>query len=202
MLSLTYFLFDRLLYYCGCIRVNTSVSTWYSLHSWGSICDRDGNLYVGSEVLTSVGIESSISWDIISCSPLKVNGRFGGVTWELTLFHVTFKLLLWPTQPSPFSEHAFILLGLKEIIWGREDNRWNLQELQPHSLPWGYRYMVRSVQIPCIIKIWAVIWKYLSYNYVEGMPARRDRKSEVSRKTVNCNYMWYNRRDADVIFPI
>jgi hypothetical protein len=29
------------------------------------------------------------------------------------------------------------------------------------------------------------------------MPAQRDRKFEISRKTVNCNYMLYNRRDTE-----
>jgi hypothetical protein len=33
---------------------------------------------VGFEALTAVVMESTIFWDIMSCTPLKVNLRFGG----------------------------------------------------------------------------------------------------------------------------
>jgi hypothetical protein len=33
---------------------------------------------VGSEVLTAVIMKSTVFWDIMLCSPLKVNRRFGG----------------------------------------------------------------------------------------------------------------------------
>jgi hypothetical protein len=33
---------------------------------------------VGFEVFTAVVMKSAISWDIMPCSPLKVNRRFGG----------------------------------------------------------------------------------------------------------------------------
>jgi hypothetical protein len=39
---------------------------------------------VGFKVLTAVVMESTIFWDITPCSPLKVNGRFGG-TYHLYL---------------------------------------------------------------------------------------------------------------------
>jgi hypothetical protein len=35
-------------------------------------------IVVGFGVLTAVIMKSSIFWDITSCSPLKVNARFGG----------------------------------------------------------------------------------------------------------------------------
>jgi hypothetical protein len=35
------------------------------------------DLDVGFEVFTEVGMESSVFWDITSCSPLKVNRLFG-----------------------------------------------------------------------------------------------------------------------------
>jgi hypothetical protein len=42
------------------------------------------NMTVGSEVLTAVVMKTSVFWDITPCSPLKVNGRFGG-TYRLHL---------------------------------------------------------------------------------------------------------------------
>jgi hypothetical protein len=36
-----------------------------------------GVAYVGFEVLTAVVMNSSVFWDIMPCSPLKVNRRFG-----------------------------------------------------------------------------------------------------------------------------
>jgi hypothetical protein len=36
-------------------------------------------MYVGSDVLTAVVINSTIFWDITPCSPFKVNRRFGGI---------------------------------------------------------------------------------------------------------------------------
>jgi hypothetical protein len=44
--------------------------------SWESA--RNSVRNVGFEVLTTVVMMSSIFWDITPCSPLKVNGRFGG----------------------------------------------------------------------------------------------------------------------------
>jgi hypothetical protein len=35
--------------------------------------------FVGSEVLTAVVMNSSVFWDVTSCSPLKVNRHFGGI---------------------------------------------------------------------------------------------------------------------------
>jgi hypothetical protein len=35
--------------------------------------------YIGFEVLTAVVMKSSTFWDIMSCSQLKVNRRFGGI---------------------------------------------------------------------------------------------------------------------------
>jgi hypothetical protein len=40
--------------------------------------------YVGLEVLTAVVLKSTIFWDVMSCSPLRVNWRFGG-TYHLHL---------------------------------------------------------------------------------------------------------------------
>jgi hypothetical protein len=41
--------------------------------------NNNNNQYcVGFEVLTAVVMKSSIFWDIMSCSPLKVTPRFGG----------------------------------------------------------------------------------------------------------------------------
>jgi hypothetical protein len=37
-----------------------------------------GIIFVGSEVLTTVVLKSSIFWDIMPCSPLKIKQRFGG----------------------------------------------------------------------------------------------------------------------------
>lgn len=36
------------------------------------------NLYVGSEVLTAMAMESSVFWGITPCSPMEVSRRFGG----------------------------------------------------------------------------------------------------------------------------
>jgi hypothetical protein len=44
--------------------------------------------FVGIEVLTAVVMKRSVFWDIISCSPLKVNRCFGG-TCRLNLRHDT-----------------------------------------------------------------------------------------------------------------
>jgi hypothetical protein len=49
----------------------------------GDITEDNGN-YVGFEVLTAVVMKSYIFWDITSCSPIKVNRRFGG-TYRLHL---------------------------------------------------------------------------------------------------------------------
>jgi hypothetical protein len=39
---------------------------------------KNNNASVGIEVLTAVVVKSSIFWDIMLCSPLKLNRRFGG----------------------------------------------------------------------------------------------------------------------------
>jgi hypothetical protein len=36
------------------------------------------SIHVGFDVLTAVAMKNSILWDIMPCSPLKVNRRFGG----------------------------------------------------------------------------------------------------------------------------
>jgi hypothetical protein len=46
--------------------------------------NKQNNVYVGSEVLTAVVMNSTVFWDITPCSPLKVNQRFGG-TYHLHL---------------------------------------------------------------------------------------------------------------------
>jgi hypothetical protein len=35
-------------------------------------------VFVGNEVVTAVGMKSTAPWDIMQCSPLKVNWRFEG----------------------------------------------------------------------------------------------------------------------------
>jgi hypothetical protein len=42
-------------------------------------------VFNGSEVLTAVVMKSTIFWDIMLCSPLRVNQRFGGGTYRLHL---------------------------------------------------------------------------------------------------------------------
>jgi hypothetical protein len=34
---------------------------------------------VGFDVLTAVLMKNTVFWDIMPCSPLKINGRFGGI---------------------------------------------------------------------------------------------------------------------------
>jgi hypothetical protein len=49
---------------------------------WRALADM--LMSVGFEVLTTVVMKRTVFWDIISCSPLKVNRRFGG-TYHLHL---------------------------------------------------------------------------------------------------------------------
>jgi hypothetical protein len=55
----------------------------------------DYDQYIGFEVLTAVVIKSSILWDIMPCSPLKVNRRF-----ECCLLHIFFLRGLNPFYAS------------------------------------------------------------------------------------------------------
>jgi hypothetical protein len=45
---------------------------------FGMYMNRKFLVVVGFGVLTAVVMKSTIFWDIMSCSPLKVNRRFGG----------------------------------------------------------------------------------------------------------------------------
>jgi hypothetical protein len=38
---------------------------------------------VGFQVLTAAVMRSSVSWDIMQCSVLKMNRRFGGALWKM-----------------------------------------------------------------------------------------------------------------------
>jgi hypothetical protein len=52
-------------------------------------------ILAGFDVLTAVVTKSSISWDIMPCSPLKVSRCFGGTCLLATLHHSGFLLALF-----------------------------------------------------------------------------------------------------------
>jgi hypothetical protein len=52
-------------------------------------------ILAGFDVLTAVVMMSSISWDILPCSPLKVSGCFGRTCLLATLHHSGFLLALY-----------------------------------------------------------------------------------------------------------
>jgi hypothetical protein len=71
--------------------------------------------YVGPEVLTMVVMNSSVFWDMTSCSPVKVNRRFGR-TWAL--LHAAFlpDLLLNPEGGGDMFLRKFGWLSLDCMV--------------------------------------------------------------------------------------
>jgi hypothetical protein len=64
-------------------------------------------VYLGFEVFTEVVMKSSIFWDITSCSPLKVNGSFGG-TCRL---HLQGRKVSWERNQRESLSPAFTLVS-------------------------------------------------------------------------------------------
>jgi hypothetical protein len=79
--------------------------TCYTLHT-GS------HTRLGSEVLTAVVMKSSIFWDTTTCSPLKVNRRFGATYGSL--LHESF-LLVSLLKPE-VEGYIFLQNGLHSVI--------------------------------------------------------------------------------------
>jgi hypothetical protein len=78
--------------------------------------------YVGSEVLTAITMNISVSWEITPCTPVKFDWSFGG-TYGLHLACLTIRLCRWRRYVTPKCQLPFT--GLHCVI---------TQKTQPFSI--------------------------------------------------------------------
>jgi hypothetical protein len=100
--------------------------------------------YLGCEVLTAVVMESSIFWDTMPCSPLKVNRRIvplKRITWR----YIPEKILpSWHSSAGP-AEGKYNLIMHGNYIQSVSNcytslTRWNLQNIWIYFLKTHYNY--------------------------------------------------------------
>jgi hypothetical protein len=92
-------------------KVDMSYTVYTALEASRKCCDKFLIHYVAFEVLTAVVVKGKIFWDITLCSPLSVNGRFGG-TYRFYLQGRKNKFSKKPEQKHVSNFYAGFLLNL------------------------------------------------------------------------------------------
>jgi hypothetical protein len=127
---------------------------------------------VGFEVLTAVVMKSTICWDITSCSPLKVNRRFGGIY----RFHLqgreiirAGKQSLSPAFPLVSYSAYFSTLKMEAI-----------PDFNTQCLLWGI-VLLMSTRAPNVMAEWAGILRVVGRSKVIVSSRRLALLAEVFR---------------------